>query len=105
MGVVGAIIPWNFPLMIGMWKVIPALACGCAMVLKPVELALETRLPPGVLNMVPGFGKVTGQAITDHPDSDVAVPARRVQAPVQGLAVEAINGRGSGSLMALAEAD
>ena len=81
MGVVGAIIPWNFPLMIGMWKIAPALACGCTVVLKPAELtpltalkigelALEAGLPPGVLNVVPGFGKTAGQAIVDHPDID-----------------------------------
>ena len=73
-GVVGAIVPWNFPLMIGMWKVAPALACGCAVVLKPAEitplsalrvgdLALEAGLPPGVLNVVPGFGKSAGRAL------------------------------------------
>jgi acyl-CoA reductase-like NAD-dependent aldehyde dehydrogenase len=65
-GVVGAIVPWNFPLMIGMWKIAPALACGCTVVLKPAEitplsalrigeLALEAGLPPGTLNIVPGF--------------------------------------------------
>src|SRR5690606_3774744 len=65
MGVVGAIIPWNFPMMIGMWKIAPALACGCTVVLKPAELtpltalrigelALEAGLPPGALNVVPG---------------------------------------------------
>jgi len=81
MGVVGAIIPWNFPLMIGMWKIAPALACGCTVVLKPAELtpltalkigelALEAGLPAGALNVVPGFGKTAGQAIVDHPDID-----------------------------------
>ena len=81
MGVVGAIIPWNFPLMIGMWKIAPALACGCTVVLKPAELtpltalrigelALEAGLPPGALNVVPGFGKTAGQAVVDHPDID-----------------------------------
>jgi aldehyde dehydrogenase (NAD+) len=80
-GVVGAIVPWNFPLMIGMWKVAPALACGCTVVLKPAEitplsalrvgdLALEAGLPPGVLNVVPGFGKSAGRALVDHPDVD-----------------------------------
>jgi aldehyde dehydrogenase (NAD+) len=80
-GVVGAIIPWNFPLMIGMWKLAPALACGCTVVLKPAELtsltalrigelALEAGLPPGVLNVVPGFGKTAGAALVDHPDVD-----------------------------------
>ncbi len=81
LGVVGAIIPWNFPLMIGMWKIAPALACGCTVVLKPAEitpltalrigeLALEAGFPAGTLNVVPGFGKIAGQAIVDHPDID-----------------------------------
>lgn len=81
MGVVGAIVPWNFPLMIGMWKIAPALACGCTVVLKPAEitplsalmigeLALEAGIPAGVLNVVPGFGHIAGQAIVDHPDVD-----------------------------------
>ena len=69
LGVVAAIVPWNFPLMIGMWKIAPALACGCTVVLKPAELtpltalrigelALEAGLPPGVLNIVTGPGRV-----------------------------------------------
>ncbi|QPC90442.1 aldehyde dehydrogenase family protein [Mesorhizobium sp. INR15] len=81
LGVVAAIIPWNFPLMIGMWKIAPALACGCTVVLKPAEvtpltalkigeLALEAGFPAGVLNVVPGFGKIAGQALVDHPDVD-----------------------------------
>jgi aldehyde dehydrogenase (NAD+) len=81
MGVVGAIVPWNFPLMIGMWKIAPALACGCTVVLKPAELtpltalkigelALAAGFPPGVLNVVPGFGKTAGAALVDHPDVD-----------------------------------
>src|ERR1700733_2322253 len=81
LGVVGAIIPWNFPLMIGMWKIAPALACGCTVVLKPAEitplsalkigeLALQAGFPAGVLNVVPGFGKTAGQALVDHPDVD-----------------------------------
>ena len=80
-GVVGAIVPWNFPMMIGMWKIAPALACGCAVILKPSELtpltalklgdlALEAGIPAGVLNVVPGFGAVAGQALVDHPDVD-----------------------------------
>ncbi len=81
LGVVGAIVPWNFPLMIGMWKIAPALACGCTVVLKPAEitpltalrlgeLALEAGFPPGVLNVVPGFGKTAGNALVEHPDVD-----------------------------------
>ena len=80
-GVVGAIVPWNFPLMIGMWKIAPALACGCTIVLKPAELtpltalrlgelALEAGIPPGVLNVVPGFGATAGAALVDHADVD-----------------------------------
>ncbi len=81
LGVVGAIVPWNFPLMIGMWKIAPALACGCTVVLKPAEitpltalklgeLALQAGFPAGVLNVVPGLGKIAGQALVDHPDVD-----------------------------------
>ncbi len=77
-GVVAAIVPWNFPLMNAMWKIAPALACGCAVVLKPAELtplsalrlgelALEAGFPPGVLNIVPGYGNEAGQALVDHP--------------------------------------
>jgi acyl-CoA reductase-like NAD-dependent aldehyde dehydrogenase len=80
-GVVGAIVPWNFPLMIGMWKIAPALACGCTMVVKPAELtpltllrvgelALEAGLPPGVLNIVTGKGSVVGDALVAHPGVD-----------------------------------
>jgi len=80
-GVVAAIVPWNFPLMNAVWKVAPALACGCAIVLKPAELtpltalalgeiALEAGLPAGVLNIVPGLGTVAGQALIEHPGVD-----------------------------------
>ena len=80
-GVVAAIVPWNFPLMIGMWKLAPALACGCTVVMKPAELtslsglrigelALEAGLPPGVLNIVPGPGRTVGDALVNHPDVD-----------------------------------
>ena len=80
-GVVAAIIPWNFPLMIGMWKIAPALACGCTLVVKPAdltpltmlrlaELFLEAGVPPGVLNVVTGKGSVVGEALVHHPDVD-----------------------------------
>jgi gamma-glutamyl-gamma-aminobutyraldehyde dehydrogenase len=73
-GVVAAIVPWNFPLMIGAWKIAPALAMGNSVVLKPAEtaslsllrlaeLALEAGLPPGVLNVVTGPGRTTGEAL------------------------------------------
>ncbi|MDR5746886.1 aldehyde dehydrogenase family protein [Caballeronia sp. LZ029] len=80
-GVVAAIVPWNFPLMIGMWKIAPALACGCTLIVKPAEitplsalmvgrLALEAGVPPGVLNIVTGKGSVVGDALVAHPGVD-----------------------------------
>jgi aldehyde dehydrogenase (NAD+) len=80
-GVVAAIVPWNFPLMIGMWKIAPALACGCTVVVKPAELTplsmlrvaelfLEAGLPPGALNVVCGKGSVVGEALVRHPGVD-----------------------------------
>ncbi|MDF0602711.1 aldehyde dehydrogenase [Psychromarinibacter sp. C21-152] len=83
-GVVGAIVPWNFPLMIGTWKLGPALAAGCSVVLKPAEtasltlirlaeLALEAGLPKGILNVVTGEGHVVGAAIAESMDVDVLV--------------------------------
>ncbi|WP_407492808.1 aldehyde dehydrogenase [Pseudooceanicola sp. MF1-13] len=83
-GVVGAIVPWNFPLMIGAWKLAPALAAGNSVVLKPAEtasltllkiaeLALEAGLPKGVLNVVTGEGAVVGEAIGMSMDIDVLV--------------------------------
>jgi gamma-glutamyl-gamma-aminobutyraldehyde dehydrogenase len=75
------IVPWNFPLMIGTWKIAPALAAGNSVVVKPpeiasltllrlAELALEAGLPPGVLNVVTGRGGVVGEALGLHPDVD-----------------------------------
>ena len=83
-GVVAAIVPWNFPLMIGAWKLAPALAAGNSVVLKPpetasltllrlAELALEAGLPPGVLNVVTGPGRTTGEALALSMDVDVLV--------------------------------
>ena len=78
-GVVGAIIPWNVPFMIAIWKLAPILATGCTLVLKPSEeasltalmlghLAKEAGIPDGVLNIVTGTGPVTGEALVRHPD-------------------------------------
>ena len=83
-GVVGAIIPWNFPMMIGAWKLGPALAMGNSVVLKPSEtaslsllrmadLALEAGIPPGVLNAVTGEGRVVGETLGLSMDVDVLV--------------------------------
>jgi aldehyde dehydrogenase (NAD+) len=80
-GVVGAIIPWNGPLGATIWKVGPALATGCTIVLKPAEeapltslrlgeLMLEAGVPPGVVNIVPGYGETAGAALAAHPDVD-----------------------------------
>jgi aldehyde dehydrogenase (NAD+) len=79
LGVVGQIVPWNFPLMFTSWKMAPALAAGNCIVIKPseltplstlriAELMLEVGIPPGVVNVVPGYGATAGQRIADHPD-------------------------------------
>ena len=81
MGVIGAVVPWNFPLLMAAWKMGPALATGNSMVIKPAEqspltmiraaeLAVEAGLPEGVLNVVPGFGETAGQALGRHMDVD-----------------------------------
>lgn len=80
-GVVGAIIPWNFPLVVASWKLAPALACGCTVVLKPpeetpltclrlAELAVEAGFPPGVINVVTGYGEEAGAPLSAHPMVD-----------------------------------
>src|SRR4051812_15715772 len=80
-GVVGQIIPWNFPLLMQSWKLGPALASGCTVVLKPAEqtplsalrigeLAQEAGFPDGVINIIPGFGETAGAAISEHMDVD-----------------------------------
>jgi acyl-CoA reductase-like NAD-dependent aldehyde dehydrogenase len=80
-GVCGQIVPWNYPLMMATWKLAPALAAGCTVVLKPdpqtpltalrvAELALEVGFPPGVINVVPGDGPTTGAYLVQHPGVD-----------------------------------
>ena len=80
-GVVGQIIPWNFPLLMAAWKLGPALATGCTVVLKPAEqtplsalrlgeLVQEAGFPDGVVNIVPGYGETAGAALAAHPDVD-----------------------------------
>jgi len=80
-GVVGQIIPWNFPLLMQAWKLGPALATGCTVVMKPAEqtpltalrigeLAIEAGFPPGALNILSGFGNTAGSAISHHPNVD-----------------------------------
>jgi 4-guanidinobutyraldehyde dehydrogenase / NAD-dependent aldehyde dehydrogenase len=81
LGVVGAIVPWNFPLLMAAWKFAPVLAAGNSLVLKPsekspltalkvAELAIEAGIPPGVLNVVPGLGQSAGKALALHLDVD-----------------------------------
>ena len=81
-GVVGCVLPWNFPLMMLAWKIGPALASGNSVIVKPAEqtsmtalkiadLAIEAGIPAGVLNILPGFGEKAGKAIGLHPDIDV----------------------------------
>jgi phenylacetaldehyde dehydrogenase len=80
-GVAGQIIPWNFPLLMAAWKLGPALAAGCTVVLKPAEqtpltalrlgeLIQEAGIPDGVVNIVPGYGETAGAALAAHPDVD-----------------------------------
>ncbi len=80
-GVVGQIIPWNFPLLMALLKIAPALAAGCTLILKPAEqtplsalrlgaLALEVGFPPGVINILTGYGETAGAAMAMHPDID-----------------------------------
>jgi 4-(gamma-glutamylamino)butanal dehydrogenase len=82
LGVIGAIVPWNYPLIISAWKIGPALVAGNSVVLKPAEqsslgaiklaaLAKEAGLPDGVLNVVPGFGETAGKPLALHPDVDM----------------------------------
>ncbi|WP_284165846.1 aldehyde dehydrogenase [Frigidibacter sp. SD6-1] len=81
-GVVGLVLPWNFPLLMAAWKLAPALAAGCSCIVKPAEqtpltalrlaeLAREAGVPDGVLSVLPGLGETTGQAIGRHPDIDI----------------------------------
>ncbi len=80
-GVVGAIVPWNYPTLLAAWKIAPALACGCSLVVKPseltpltalklAELAIEAGVPEGVLNVVTGYGATAGEALGRHMDVD-----------------------------------
>jgi gamma-glutamyl-gamma-aminobutyraldehyde dehydrogenase len=81
-GVVGLVLPWNFPLLMLAWKIGPALAAGCSVIVKPAEetsltalrvaeLAMEAGVPPGVLNVVPGDGPEVGEPLGRHMDVDM----------------------------------
>lgn len=105
MGVVGAVVPWNYPLIISSWKLAPALAVGNSVVLKPAEqsplsairlaeLGLEAGLPAGVFNVVPGLGETAGAALGRHPlvDKLAFTGSARVGRLFQGYAAES-NGK------------
>ncbi|WP_437880687.1 aldehyde dehydrogenase family protein [Pseudomonas sp. LRF_L74] len=121
-GVVAGIVPWNFPLMITAWKLMPALACGCTVVIKPspetpltalrlAELAIEAGIPPGVFNLVTGAGAV-GQALASHKKIDKVsfTGSTAVGKIVGGVAVQnmtrfALELGGKNPMIVLADAD
>jgi phenylacetaldehyde dehydrogenase len=122
-GVVGQIVPWNFPLLMAAWKLAPALATGCTVVLKPAEqtplsalrlgeLILEAGIPPGVVNVVPGFGPSAGAALAAHPHVDkvaftgsTEVGKLIVQAAVGNLKKVTLELGGKSPNVVLADAD
>jgi acyl-CoA reductase-like NAD-dependent aldehyde dehydrogenase len=102
-GVAGQIVPWNYPLMMATWKLAPALAAGCTIVLKPdpatplsalrmAELAAEVGFPEGVINVVPGDGPTTGAQLVRHPDVDKVAftGSTRTGAEVMRLCAETV---------------
>jgi aldehyde dehydrogenase (NAD+)/betaine-aldehyde dehydrogenase len=123
LGVVGQIVPWNFPLMFCGWKLGPALAAGNTAVLKPseltpltslrlAELLVEAGLPAGVVNMVPGYGPVAGQHLAEHPDvakisftGSTAVGRRIVEASAGNLKRVQLELGGKGANVMFADAD
>src|SRR5918995_2359473 len=123
LGVVGQIVPWNFPLMFCSWKMGPALAAGNTVVLKPAELTpltslrmaelmAETGFPPGVVNIVPGYGHLAGAALAAHPDvqkvsftGSTEVGRRIVEASAGNLKRLQLELGGKGANIVFADAD
>ena len=123
LGVVGAITPWNFPLLMAVWKVAPALAAGCTMVLKPSELCSmscvelakiidEAGLPAGVFNLVTGYGPEAGAPLSEHPLVDkvaftgsVATGSRVMQAAAAGIRTVALELGGKSPFIIFADSD
>ena len=123
LGVVGQVVPWNFPLMFCGWKLGPALAAGNTAVLKPAELTpltslrlaellVEAGLPAGVVNIVPGYGPVAGQHLAEHPDvakisftGSTAVGRRIVEASAGNLKRVQLELGGKGANVVFADAD
>jgi aldehyde dehydrogenase (NAD+) len=122
-GVVGQIVPWNFPLMFTSWKMAPALAAGNTIVLKPTEIAplstlriaammREVGFPPGVVNIVPGYGLTAGQRLAEHPDvgkiaftGSTATGRRIVQASAINLKKVQLELGGKGPNIVFADAE
>jgi betaine-aldehyde dehydrogenase len=103
-GVVGTITPWNYPLQMAVWKVIPALAAGCTVVIKPSELtplttltlarlAAEAGLPDGALNVVSGYGHDVGSALAGHADLDMVTFTGSTATGRKVMAAAAVHGR------------
>ena len=123
LGVVGQVVPWNFPLMFTSWKMAPALAAGNTIVMKPAEitpltslriaeLMSEAGMPDGVVNMVPGLGHVAGQAIAEHPGiakiaftGSTATGRRIVQASAGNLKKVQLELGGKGANIVFDDAD
>lgn len=122
-GVVGSIAPWNYPLQMAMWKVLPAVAAGNSIVLKPAEItplttmmlaedALHVGFPEGVINVVLGTGPVAGEALVSHPDVDMvsftgstAVGTRVMSLATQGLKRVHLELGGKAPFVVFADAD
>ena len=122
-GVVGAIVPWNFPLLMTAWKVAPALAAGCTVVLKPAEdtpltalllaeVAHEVGFPPGALNVVPGLGYEAGAALSGHPGinkiaftGSTAVGKQVGRAAMENMTRTTLELGGKSPVMVLSDAD
>jgi acyl-CoA reductase-like NAD-dependent aldehyde dehydrogenase len=123
LGVVGQVVPWNFPLMFTSWKMGPALAAGNCVVMKPAELtplaslrvaelAAEAGFPPGVVNVIPGLGAVAGQALAEHPavakiafTGSTATGRRIVQASAGNLKKVQLELGGKGANIVFDDAD
>lgn len=122
-GVVAGIVPWNFPMMIALWKVLPALAAGCSVVIKPAtetplsvlrlaELALEAGVPRGVFNVVVGSGSMAGARLASHPDvnkvtftGSTEVGKQIGHAAVDHMASFSLELGGKNPMLVLADAD
>ncbi|MGL4858179.1 MAG: aldehyde dehydrogenase family protein, partial [Enterobacteriaceae bacterium] len=122
-GVVAGIVPWNFPLMIALWKIVPALACGCTIVLKPstetpltalrlAQLVLEAGIPAGVVNVITGQGSRAGAALATHPGvrkvtftGSTAVGKQVGHAAVDNMTRFSLELGGKNPMIVLADAD